>query len=202
MQSFLCQHFMYRVLIVEDHPLFCQALVQVVRSILNADTCLVSSAEEGLAHLAGDTSWDLVIMDLGLPGELKGTQAVSSIRRCTDVPILVVSGNEDPLTVRDALAVGANAYLAKTASTEMFAQTLRPLLGAREAPAPAHRLTGRQREILGLLCEGLSNKEIGRKLDLSDATVKMHMTAVLRAMGVSTRTQAALAARAQGLNTL
>lgn len=193
---------MYRVLIIEDHPLFCQALVQVVRSILNAEIGLVSSAEEGLAQLTEDPGWDLVIMDLGLPGALKGTQAVSSIRRCTDVPILVVSGNEDPLAVRDALAVGANAYLAKTASTELFAQTLRPLLGARETRAPARRLTERQREILGLLCEGLSNKEIGRKLDLSDATVKMHMTAVLRTLGVSTRTQAALAARAQGLNTL
>ncbi len=193
---------MYRVLIVEDHPLFCQALVQVVRSLLNADTCLVGSAEDGLAHLASDADWDMVIMDLGLPGALKGTLAVSSIRGRTDVPLLVVSGDDDPRTVREALAAGANAYLAKTASTEQFAQTLRQLLGERRLPAPARRLTERQREILGLLCEGLSNKEIGRKLDLSDATVKMHMTAVLRTLGVSTRTQAALAARAQGLNTL
>ncbi len=193
---------MCRVLIVEDHPLFCQALVQVVRSILDADICLVASAEEALSQMANDSHWDMVIMDLGLPGQLKGPSAVSAIRGRIDVPLLVVSGNDDPRTVREAMEAGANAYLTKTSSTEQFAQTLKELMGERKLTAQRRRLTDRQREILGLLCEGLSNKEIGRKLDLSDATVKMHMTAVLRALGVSTRTQAVLAARVQGLHSL
>jgi len=193
---------MPHVLVIEDHPLFRQAMVQLIRSTLAAETSLATDAEQGLQVLQGPTVVDLVVMDLGLPGTLKGRSAVEAVRQVRPgLPILVVSGSEEPEVVQAALAAGADAYLVKTASTEAFGLTLRQLVGSAAAEHPAQRLTERQREILALLCEGLSNKEIGRKLDLSDATVKMHMTAVLRGLGVSTRTQAVLAARQAGLDT-
>jgi DNA-binding NarL/FixJ family response regulator len=191
---------MLQVLVIEDHPLFQQALVQLLRSTLGAEALLANDAEQGLATLRAQTDIELVVMDLGLPGALKGSAAVTAVRLAhPEMPILVVSGSDDPDTVQSALAAGADAYIIKTASMDAFGQTLRQLVG-NGSEVSQHRLTDRQREILRLLCEGLSNKEIGRKLDLSDATVKMHMTAVLRALGVSTRTQAALSARKLGLD--
>lgn len=191
---------MPQVLVIEDHPLFRQALVQVLRSTLGAEALLCGDAEEGLALLERTPDIDLVVMDLGLPGALRGCEAVRAVRRqSAQVPVLVMSGSDETDTMEATLAAGADAYLVKTASTDHLGQVLRQLLG-RQADHSGPRLTERQRDILRLLCEGLSNKEIGRKLDLSDATVKMHMTAVLRALRVSTRTQALLAARQLGLD--
>ena len=190
---------MPQVLVIEDHPLFRQALVQVLRSALGAEAMLCGTAEEGLDQLARTPQIDLVVMDLGLPGALRGCEAVRAVRQAAQVPVLVMSGSDEADTMEETLAAGADAYLVKTASTDHLSQVLRQLLGG-QAERRSPRLTDRQRDILRLLCEGLSNKEIGRKLDLSDATVKMHMTAVLRALGVSTRTQALLAARQLGLD--
>lgn len=189
-------------LVIEDHPLFRNALVHLIRPVLDVELCLASTAEEGLEILEQEAEIRLVVMDLGLPGPLRSAAAVAAVRQARpDVPLLVVSGTEDAAGIEAALAAGANAYVSKAASANELSDALRKLaaVGGREVPKD---LTRRQHEILCLLCDGLSNKEIGRKLDLSDATVKMHMTAILRALGVLSRTQAVLIARSLGLDTL
>jgi two-component system, NarL family, nitrate/nitrite response regulator NarL len=191
---------MFHALIIEDHPLFRQALSQLLRNTLGADIMLTADAEQGLTVLKENQTLNLVVMDLGLPGLLNGYAAVSAVRQQhATIPILVVSGSDDADTKQAVLDAGANAYLVKTATATVFENTLKQLVG-HHATSSHQRLTSRQREILLFLCEGLSNKEIGRKLKLSDATVKMHMTAVLRALGVHTRTQAVLSAKQLGLD--
>ncbi|HZX31950.1 MAG TPA: response regulator transcription factor [Rhodocyclaceae bacterium] len=189
-------------LVIEDHPLFRNALVHLIRPVLDVELCLATNAEEGLEILDQESEIRLVVMDLGLPGPLRSAAAVAAVRKARpDVPLLVVSGTEDDAGIEAALAAGATAYVSKSASATELSDALRKLAagGRRDEPKS---LTRRQHEILCLLCEGLSNKEIGRKLDLSDATVKMHMTAILRALGVLSRTQAVLIARSLGLDTL
>lgn len=193
---------MTHVLVIEDHPLFRNALVYLIRSSLNAELHLACTAEEGLSILANpEQPIAMVVMDMGLPGEIKGSEAVAAVRQARPaVPLLVVSGTADDHEIAAALAAGATAYVAKTSSTEEIDAALRRMVRTTDDRDAPMRLTDRQQEILRLLCDGLSNKEIGRKLALSDATVKMHMTAVLRALGVATRTQAVLAARSLGLD--
>jgi DNA-binding NarL/FixJ family response regulator len=193
---------MTHVLVVEDHPLFRNALVYLIRSAFNAELHLACTAEEGLEILSDEElPIALVVMDMGLPGDIKGSEAVAAVRRARPtVPLLVVSGTADEHEIAAALAAGANGYVSKTSSTEEIDAALRRMVTCDEDRDAPKRLTDRQHEILRLLCDGLSNKEIGRKLTLSDATVKMHMTAVLRALGVATRTQAVLAARSLGLD--
>lgn len=185
-------------LIVEDHPLFRNALAHLARSVLGSEPRVAGSAEEGLRlHAECADAPALVILDLNLP-QLKGAAAIAAFREaCPGVPLLVVSGSEDPADRALAEAGGAR-YVSKTASTEDLAAAIRAALASHRLPAA--RLTQRQREILVLLCQGLSNKEIGRRLDLADPTVKMHMSSVLRALDVATRTQAVLVARSLGLD--
>ena len=188
---------MLHALVIEDHPLFKLALIQLLKG-RGVIISLSDDAESSLHVLKEQPQLDLVVMDLCSPGALKGCEAVSAVRQaCLSTPILVVSGGDDAHVEQEVLAAGANAFLDKTASPEAFEATLRQLVGDC-CDLTQHRLTERQQEVLSFLCEGLSNKEIARQLDLSDATVKMHMTAILRAFGVSTRTQAVLTANELG----
>lgn len=193
---------MTHVLVVEDHPLFRNALVYLIRSAFSAEVHLASTAEEGLAILSNDEPpIALVVMDMGLPGQLKGSEAIASVRRARpDVPLLIVSGTADEHEIAAALAAGANGYISKTSTNEEIDAALRRMVTPAEDRDTPKPLTERQQEILRLLCDGLTNKEIGRRLALSDATVKMHMTSILRSLGVATRTQAVLAARGLGLD--
>lgn len=187
-------------LIIEDHPLFGTALLHLAHSVLGVQPHLVSSAEAGLAAIDDHAGLGLVIMDLGLPGKLKGKEAVAAVRAaCVDVPLLVVSGAEDAAEIEAALAAGAHAYISKRSSDKELADAIRQTTAQPSTGDLAHRLTERQQEILRLLCDGLANKEIADRLGISEATIKMHMTAVLRALGVASRTQAVLAARRLGL---
>ena len=191
---------MVRVLIIEDHPLFRLALVQLLKG-QGATVFLSDDVENSLQVLKEQRQFNLVVMDLGLPGALKGCEAVSAVRQaCLSIPILVVSGRDDEHVEQEVLTAGANAFLVKTASPAAFEIKLRQLVGTW-SDLTQHRLTERQQVVLRFLCEGLSNKEIARQLDLSDATVKMHMTAILRALEVRTRTQAILTANELGLLT-
>ena len=158
------------------------------------------------------------MLDLMMPG-MAGMTAIREFgKRRADVPVIVLSSSEDPDDVRHALAAGALGYVPKSASPQTLVSALRfVLLGNIYVPpfildqvsnladetaaagtgaALAPRLTDRQVEVLRLVCQGYSNKEIGRLLGLSDKTVKTHITAIFKALNVSNRTQAASVARA------
>jgi two-component system, NarL family, nitrate/nitrite response regulator NarL len=200
-------------LVVDDHPLYRGALADLARTILGESAVVeADSAEAGLAAAAACAVLRLVLLDFRLPG-LNGAEAVQEFRRrFPRVGIVVVSASEDRREADAAMRAGADAFLQKTTSLEPLAQTIRAVLAGAQVPpqwpatqAPwlfddgAADLTARQREILLLLTQGLSNKEIGLRLGLAVITVKMHVSAIFRALGVVNRTQAALAARRLGI---
>ncbi len=178
-----------------------------------AQVVAVASTEEALAQAHGLAGLRLILLDLGLPG-MNGVEAITSLRKAyADVAIVVVSASEDRREVDAALRAGAKAFISKAVSTEVMSEVVHKILAHEPLETtwvslrgkqtgkdePLLNLTPRQQETLSLLCQGLSNKEIGLRLDLAEITVKMHVTSIFRALSVVNRTQAVLAARRLGL---
>lgn len=202
-------------LIVEDHPLFREALLHLVRTTLtHLEPVAASSAEEGLKLEETLTDVRLVLLDPGLPG-LAGAEAIAAFCRAYPAaPLVAVSASEDRREAMAALRAGAKVFVSKAVSTEVLGEALTRAAAGAVQPAewitPQGKtvvneeespvlLTPRQREILTLLSQGHANKEIGLRLDLAEITVKMHVSAIFRALGVANRTQAVLAARRLGM---
>lgn len=201
-----------RALIVEDHPLYRDALASLVGTALDASVLAAGSAEEALRLAADTPELRVIVLDPGLPGA-SGADAIAALRRARpDAVIVAVSASEDRREAQAALHAGAAAYVSKAVPTEVLAGVLRRALdGALATPEwvmpaaggtldedGAGLLTARQREVLALMEQGLGNKEIGLRLDLAQATVKSHVAAIFRAFGVANRTQAVVAARRLG----
>jgi two-component system nitrate/nitrite response regulator NarL len=205
-----------KLLIVDDHPIMREGLVALLHQAgPQTEVLAACDAAEGLGLADIHLDLDAVILDLSMPG-LSGPSAIQEFgRRRPDVPVVVLSSSEDPDDVRRALASGALGYVPKSASPQTMLSALRlvlsgnvyvpPLMLRAEAArhsnagmvdaAGATSLTERQIDVLRLICRGLSNKEIGRELKLSEKTVKAHISAIFRALNVVNRAQAAVAAR-------
>lgn len=197
-------------LVVDDHPLYRGALGTLARTLFGDDAVAeAATAESGFAAGAALANLRLVLLDFRLPG-VNGAEAVLAFRkRFPLAAVVVVSASEDRREGDAAMRAGARAFLQKTASMDAIAAAIREVLdgksldpqwkGAAAIDPKAVDLTARQLEILALLCQGLSNKEIGLRLGLALITVKMHVSAIFKALGVVNRTQAAMAARSLGL---
>src|SRR5882672_5065876 len=199
-----------RVLIADDHPLYCDALRAVVpQACPGADIGEAASQEEVLAAVAGAHAFDLVLLDLNLPGAT-GLSCLHALRRMAPTtPIVVVSAVGDPKVMQDAIMSGASAFIPKSAPSLVLINALKVIIAGgtymptgivaalRHADNNPGRsdLTLRQRRVLELLSTGLSNKRIARELDISEITVKAHVSAIFRKLGVTNRTQAGLEAR-------
>ena len=193
------------ILLIDDHALFRAGLAMVMASgipdveVLEAGSIQEAMRQDGAAP-------DLVLLDIQLQG-LNGLDGIGLVqRRWPQVPVLMLSSHTEAEKVRQALALGAADYLSKAHSADhMLAAITRALRGeTARAPAGApdeakRALTTRQFEVLDLLCQGLSNKAIGRRLNLSENTVRGHVQATLAALEVSSRSQAAFTARQRGL---
>lgn len=198
------------VLIAEDHPLFREALIDVVRLLGEQTECVaVEDCPAMLAALRGDCDFDLLLMDYFLPGSA-GFSALMDVRaQAPDMPVVIVSSLGDADIVRQAAALGVAGFLPKSATRQAMVDALRLVLqGGVSFPAemmtPAGRarthededtLTPRQMEVLHSMAQGKSNKEIARDLGISGETVKVHISAILRRLGCTSRTQAVMAAR-------
>ena len=200
-------------LVVDDHPLYRGALATLLCTLFgDAAAREAASAEAALKLGASMPDLQLVLLDFQLPG-LNGAEAIRVFRhRFAQAAIVVISGSEDRREAEAALRAGARAFVHKSASMDQIAQVLRQVLAGHEvgqacelaesAAALGHaapELTQRQREILALLCRGESNKEIALRLGIALVTVKLHVSAIFRALGVVNRTQAAIAARRMGV---
>jgi len=153
---------------------------------------------------------DLVLLDIVLRG-LNGMDGIDLLkRRWPQTPIVMVSSDAAPLTVKQAMARGASDFVSKEKTAENILAVVQQVLvqklrGSAQVPVPssktadAERLTPRQLEVLDLLCQGLPNKAIGRKLNLTENTVRWHVQSILAVLSVSNRSEAAFAARSQGL---
>jgi len=211
-----------KVLLIDDHPLILAAMQAVIGG-LGQDVAVTGaqSAEQARALLRDDAGFDLALLDLVL-GDADGFELLAEMRReHPHVPVVILSASENAGDVVRALDLGAMGFVPKRAATEALIQALRTVLSGglfipqhlfgpnrgrnaqptalQEPPAPtaaslAHLgLTPRQHEVLSGLLKGLPNKLIARELNVSVDTVKDHVASVLRALNVSTRTQAVLA---------
>ncbi len=202
-----------KILLVDDHPLFREGVAQTLRMLDGAAQIYQASrCEDALEQLGREPDMDLVLLDLMLPG-MAGLDGLLRFRRTfPTLPVVILSASEDNDSVQAALQRGAQGYIPKSTPPRVMMQALRLVLeGGVYAPpgpsgrpdgdstVPPDRLTPRQREVLALLIEGKSNKEIARLLALSDNTVRVHAAAIFKALGVRNRTEAAFAARRLGL---
>jgi DNA-binding NarL/FixJ family response regulator len=211
-----------KLLVIDDHPLMREAVQGVVTRLEpGAMVLAVGDSARGFAIADAEPDLDLVLLDLNIPG-LAGIPALKAWRRrYPELPVVVLSSADDRPTVLAAIAAGASGFIPKSSPNEVLLNALRLVLaggkylppealapvagtGARVAPERTLSLetlglTERQAQVLRLLAAGKSNKLICRELDLAERTVKAHISAVFRALGVTTRTQAALAAAKLGL---
>jgi len=211
-----------KILVVDDHQVIRDGLRPVLESLAAGEaTTLVEagSLADALDHVAGNDDLDLALLDLRLP-DVVGFEAVSRLRAARpSLPLVVMSGEMEPALMRQAIDHGALGFIPKSSSSKVILGALRLVLAggiyvpreaigpqAAEAPAAMSRaapagldLTPRQMDVLRLMLAGKSNKSIGRELDLAEGTVKNHVAAVLKALGVTTRTQAVIAAAKRGL---
>ena len=205
---------MTRVLIADDHGVLRDGLGRVIAA--QADLELVGVAANGAeaVELCRQTSPDVVLMDLEMPvmDGIEATRAIVHANPATAV--LVLTSFADRRRITGALDAGALGYLLKDASADDVVEGIRAaalggspldpraarlLLESQAAPDPLAALSAREREVLGLLLEGMPNKLIARQLGISEKTVKSHLTSVFRAIGVTDRVQAVLWAERLGL---
>lgn len=192
---------MTTVLIVDDHPLVRGALMQQITSLLPmANVIAAGNADQARTAARQATKLDLVLLDFNLP-DSDGLALLNEWRTTLPgVPVIVVTGEAHVAqAVQDA---GAAAFVPKSASEstlrDAIAQALR-IPGADDATRTAlDMLTPRQQEVLRALVAGKSNLDIANHLDISEPTVKVHLTAIFKLLGVVSRTQAVLSARAAG----
>lgn len=200
------------VLVVDDHPMFRDALSRLVEEPGGRRVLTAANAEDGL-HMVREEHVDLILLDLGLPGA-GGIDAIGLFRQACDAVIVVVSASEHRQEIASASRAGAKAVISKGVSRDVLQDHIdRALAGhfpqqswIRPAGLVAvgdevgRGLTARQQEIAMLLMNGHPNKEIGMRLGLAEITVKTHLTAIFRLLGVVNRTQAVVAIRRLGVD--
>ncbi|MDG9784759.1 response regulator transcription factor ErdR [Metapseudomonas otitidis] len=202
----------YDILIADDHPLFRSALRQALTLGLGQDVSLVevASIAELEERLAQKSDWDLVLLDLNMPGAYGFSGLVLLRGQYPQIPVVMISAQEEASVVVRAREFGASGFIPKSSPLEVIQSAVRAVLDgdawwppqadeavvvsdeARAASAGLASLTPQQFRVLTMVCEGLLNKQIAFELNVSEATVKAHVTAIFRKLGVRTRTQAAL----------
>jgi DNA-binding NarL/FixJ family response regulator len=215
-----------KILIADDHPLLREALQHVLRE-LDSEVAVIEAGDGSAVRrlVAEHPDLDLALLDICLPG-VRELELFDDLRRdYPTLPLVALSAVDDPGTVKAVLAGGALGFIPKSSSRQIMVNALRLVLaGGRYLPpeliadewAPASGravstatrgavsaqdlgLTDRQRQVLALLAQGKSNKQICRELGLAEATVKIHVAAVLKALKVSSRTQAVVRINRLGL---
>lgn len=204
-----------QVLIADDHPLFRAAMRQALTDIVGPSPLEAASVDEALAALASDDSVELVFLDVKMPGN-EGLMGLSEIRtQFPNVLVVIVSAHDDPVLIRKAIDLGASGYIPKSSSLETISVAVNDVLeGEQWLPQDMDialqgstdtqsqqladriaQLTPHQFKVLKMLSQGLLNKQIAYELTISESTVKQHVSAVLRKLGVINRTKAGVAFR-------
>ena len=202
-----------RVLIADDHPLFRGALREAMASQFDHVDITEAGSFDDLAELLERGSEvDLIMLDLTMPGA-RGFSGLMYLRaQYPGMPVMVVSANDDPATIRRCMEFGASGFIPKTLGAETMRLAIAQVINggiwtppdvdlaagsdaeAGELMARMATLTPQQVRVLMMLSEGLLNKQIAYQLGVSEATVKAHVSAILQKLGVESRTQAVIAA--------
>ena len=203
-------------LIVDDHPLFLEALQRAIATALpEASTVEAASIADAKAVLQGRARFDAVLLDLSMPGT-RGFDGLLELRGLyPKMPIVVVSALEDPRIVQEVMGYGAAGFIAKSASRDEIASALKSVMdGSVTLPKGYHppgatvsapgktdlgqrlsTLTPKQLSVLRKLRQGLLNKQIAHELKIEETTVKAHVSEILRKLNVASRTQAVIEAQ-------
>lgn len=199
-------------LVIDDHPLFCDALGLTLRTVAGfAGVEAVHRLDAALARLDAGLRPDAIVLDLDLP-DVEGMDGLLRLRAAVAVPVMVVSSMADDRLIAAALAAGAAGFVPKHAGREVFRSAFETLASnerfvpegytppqggssGEEAVARLAQLTRQQARILELICQGMLNKQIAFDLSIAETTVKAHVTAIMRKLGVQSRTQAVLIAQ-------
>jgi DNA-binding NarL/FixJ family response regulator len=205
---------MIRVLIADDHGVVRDGLGRLVDAVSDIELVGAASDGEEAVERARELGPDVVLMDLDMP-RLDGIEATRRIvAERPETAVLVLTSFSDRPRILGAIEAGAAGYLLKDASSEevtdgirtaargespLDPRAARTVLDARSEPDPLGAFSAREREVLVLLAEGLPNKLIARRLEISEKTVKAHLTRIFREVGATDRTQAALWAERHGL---
>jgi DNA-binding NarL/FixJ family response regulator len=201
-----------RVLLAEDHAVVRTGLLQLLGDLDDVEVVGAATGGEEAVELAATSRPDVVLMDLEMPG-MDGIEATRRIRSADPtVNVVVLTAFSDRGRILAAIDAGAVGYLLKDTEPDDLIRGLhaaargesplapkaaQALVSARAAQQTDPELTPREREVLALLADGLPNKLIARRLDISEKTVKAHLTNIFQRIGVSDRTQAALWAERQ-----
>ena len=209
-----------KILLIDDHPLFRAGLKHLLdRMGEGIEIDEADNLEQGLERLTENGTIDLVLVDLMMPG-MEGFEGIEALRqRAPDAPVVVISVKDRAEDVRRAMNAGAVGYVPKSSSPDVMIHALKLVLsggmylppnvlegqtrvgaGGRGADGlnlergPLANLTRRQRDVLNLLIEGMSNKEIANVLGLSAGTVKIHVSSIFKVLKVTNRTLAVITA--------
>jgi DNA-binding NarL/FixJ family response regulator len=202
-----------KFLIIDDHPLFREALHSAVElAYPNSDTLDAASLDEANQILQDDAGFDLALLDLSMPG-VKGMDGLLHLRtHYPRLPVVVVSGAEDPPIIAQVLAYGAAGFIPKSSKKTTLADAIQQVMnGAIYVPETyadgaedpidddtrkmierLSSLTPQQIRVLQMICNGLLNKQIAYELSVGETTVKAHVSEILRKLSVSSRTQAVI----------
>ena len=202
-----------KFLIIDDHPLFREALHSAVElAYPNSDTLDAASLDEANQLLQDDAGFDLALLDLSMPG-VKGMDGLLHLRtHYPRLPVVVVSGAEDPPIIAQVLAYGAAGFIPKSSKKTTLADAIQQVMnGAVYVPETyadgaedpidddtrkmierLSSLTPQQIRVLQMICNGLLNKQIAYELSVGETTVKAHVSEILRKLSVSSRTQAVI----------
>ena len=207
-----------KVLIADDHALFRDSLSRQMEQI-NPE-CInlqASNFNQALKFVESDNKIALVVMDLDMP-DMNWQEALKELKaKVPHAKFVVVSGSEDNTTIRKTLEMGVSGYISKRSNPEVLNNALRLILEGGTYLPPSvlqptagtmvqdsqyrtgKTLTHRQNQVLGLVAQGLSNKQIAYEMGVSEATVKLHINALLRSVGATNRTQAVIMAQKMGI---
>jgi DNA-binding NarL/FixJ family response regulator len=209
-------------IVADDHPLFREALIHAIGNCVeDADIIEADSLDTLQAVVESNPEADLLLLDLNMPG-VSGFSALAYIRsKHESLPTVIVSAMDDPAVIRRSIQHGASGFIPKSSPISMLEKGIRAVLDGEvwvpeginlkddrldseeaEIAAALSSLTPHQFRVLMMLGEGLLNKQIAYQLGVSEATIKAHVTAVLRKMHVNNRTQAVLAVERLRTSTL
>ncbi len=201
-------------LVVDDHPLFCDALAMTLQAVTGtAEIRATAHLQAALDEIARNGSPDIVVLDLNLP-DVNGFDGLIRLKTATRAPVIIVSSMSDSRVISSAIRAGAAGFVPKHSQRDVFAAAFDAIrrgtvyvpdgydlldddndMGCEDASARLATLTNQQARILQLICEGKLNKQIAFDLSIAETTVKAHVTAIMRKLGVQSRTQAVLIAK-------
>jgi DNA-binding NarL/FixJ family response regulator len=199
-----------RVLLVDDHLLFCQGLKFLLADLDPDVQCETADSIRSAIQARGP--FDLVLLDYNLP-DSRGHEGLQRVLSAHDeATVVMLSGDSRPELVRELVTWGASGFVSKAADTPTLLQALRVILAGgvylpetsqamtgETGPSPLAALTQRQMDVLLRLVQGKPNKAIARELDIAESTIKTHVSDALRILGVSNRAEAVFKAAAWGL---